>query len=97
MTLIVKPTRNFGSNLWRWTKQAEVSTSTSHEQCSRCGAPIIPHRLSLRELVGGALCGVLLLSIIVPACWATEQWVERQARRLLDRAVWHEPLDDWNQ
>jgi hypothetical protein len=47
-------------------------------------------------MVAAALCGALLLSVAVPACWATEQWVERQARRMLDRAVWHEPLDDWN-
>lgn len=43
-----------------------------------------------------ALCGSLLLIILVPAFWMTEQWVERRGEQMLDRMVWHEPLEDWN-
>ena len=41
--------------------------------------------------------GPSLLSILVLACWITEQWIERQGHRILDRMTWHEPVESWNQ
>ncbi len=96
MTRMMKWARSFASNWRRLKEQAEVPKSANREQCPRCGAPIIPLRLTIREIVIAGLCGALFLSVVVPACWATEQWVERQAQRMLDRTMWHEPLDDWN-
>jgi putative effector of murein hydrolase LrgA (UPF0299 family) len=43
-----------------------------------------------------AVCGVLLLSILLPAGWMAEQWIENQGHRILDRMTWHEPLDNWS-
>jgi hypothetical protein len=31
------------------------------------------------------------------ACWKTEQWIERQGHRILDRMTWHGPVESWNQ
>ena len=67
-----------------------------NEVCPRCGAQITQSRVSFREMAVTALCGCLLLAILVPACWMTEQWIERQSVRIFDRLVWHEPLDGWN-
>jgi hypothetical protein len=44
-----------------------------------------------------AVCGGILLSIIVPAWWLAEQWIEQQGYHLLDRMVWHGPLEEWNE
>ena len=96
MTGIVKWTRSFASNWQRLTERAEAPKSANREQCPRCGGPIIPLRLTIREIVIAGLCGALFLLVVVPACWVTEHWVEGQAQRMLDRTVWHEPLDNWN-
>lgn len=68
-----------------------------HDICPRCGTEVTPSRPSRRELVVTAMCGSILFSILVPACWMTEQWIERQGQRILNRAVWHEPLENWSQ
>jgi hypothetical protein len=39
----------------------------------------------------------LLLAIAVLAAWATEQWVERQSHKVMDRMIWREPIESWNQ
>ena len=67
-----------------------------NEVCPRCGAQFIPSRISLREMALAAVCGVLLLSILLPAGWMAEQWIENQGHRILDRMTWHEPLDNWS-
>jgi hypothetical protein len=41
------------------------------------------------------ICGVLLLSIILPAGWMAKQWIDRQEYRLLNRLYWDESLDYW--
>jgi hypothetical protein len=51
--------------------------------------------MSLREMAASAVCGGLLLSILIPAGWMMAQWAERQERQLLERMVWREPLDEW--
>lgn len=84
MTTIVKLTHNFASNWQRRMEPAESQKSRSREQCPHCGARIASRRLSLSEIMAAAFYGSLLLSITVPAYWATEQWVERQARLMLD-------------
>jgi putative effector of murein hydrolase LrgA (UPF0299 family) len=42
-----------------------------------------------------ALCGSLLLSILLPAGWVAKQWIDRHEDRFLDHMYWHEPLDPW--
>jgi hypothetical protein len=76
----------------RWMK----GETKRNEVCPCCGTRIEASRLRMRDLAVNALCGSLLLSILVPACWIAEQWMERQYLRDLDRMVWHEPLDSWN-
>jgi len=41
------------------------------------------------------VCGVPLLSIILPAGWMAKQWIDRQEDRIFDHMYWHEPLDSW--
>jgi hypothetical protein len=67
-----------------------------NEVCPHCGAPFTPSRLSFRETILTAVCGSLLLLILVPAGWVAEQWIENQGHRILDRMTWHEPLDSWS-
>jgi len=47
-------------------------------------------------MVAVAICGALLLVVAAPSGRSADQLVERQRGQMLDRAVWHEPLDDWN-
>jgi len=47
-------------------------------------------------MVLAAVCGSLLLLILVPAGLMAEQWIENQGNRILDRMTWHEPLESWN-
>ena len=67
----------------------------TNEVCPRCGAQFTPSRLSLRETALAAVCGVLLLSILLPAGWMAKQWIDRQEDLLLDHLYWREPLDSW--
>jgi len=52
--------------------------------------------MSLREMAVMALCGSLLLSILISAFIIAEPWLEDAGHRFVDRMVWHEPLDSWN-
>ena len=47
-------------------------------------------------MVLAAICGSLLLLILVPAGWMAEQWIDNQGHRILDRMTWHEPIDNWS-
>ena len=47
-------------------------------------------------MILSAVCGSLLLLILVPAGWMAEQWIEKQGHRILDHMTWREPLDSWN-
>ncbi len=78
-------------------KLRETQETNRHDVCPRCGARIIPLRSSVREMVVTIVCGSLLLTVFVPACWMAEQWIERREHQILDHMVWHEPLDSWNQ
>ena len=82
---------------WRmWVSQREVQESRNREICPHCGAQIPSSRLSLREMAMSALCGSLLLSILIAAFLIAEPWLEDTGHRFVDRMVWHEPLDSWN-
>lgn len=67
------------------------------EVCPRCEAKLPRSRLSLRHMILTALCGGLLVAILVPAGWMIEKWIEEQSRQIMDRMVWHEPVDSWEQ
>ena len=73
----------------------EKQGAGGNEVCPRCGAQFTPSRLSLRETALAAVCGVLLLSILLPAGWMAKQWIDRQEDRFLDHMYWHEPIDPW--
>ena len=79
----------------RATQQEKQGTGTN-EVCPRCGAQFTPSRLSLRETILAAVCGSLLLLILVPAGSMAEKWIENQRHRILDRMTWREPLDSWS-
>jgi hypothetical protein len=83
----------------RWRNRVtphERRAAGTNEVCPHCGAQFTPSRLSLREMILAAICGSLLLSMLVPAGWMAEQWIENQGHRILDRMTWHEPLDNWS-
>ena len=83
----------------RWRNRVpplEKRGAGTNEVCPHCGAQFTPSPRSLREMVLAAICGSLLLLILVPAGWMAEQWIEDQGHRILDRMTWHEPLDNWS-
>lgn len=71
--------------------------STTPDRCSKCGVPITSSRMSLREMAVNLICGCLLLSILIPAGLLAGHWMEDASHRLVDRMVWREPLENWDQ
>jgi hypothetical protein len=47
-------------------------------------------------MAANAVCGGLLLAVLLLAGYDTYQLIERQERRFIDHPVWHEPLDSWS-
>ena len=83
----------------RWRNRVppqERQGAGTNEVCPHCGAQFTQSRRSFREMVLAAVCGSLLLLILVPAGWIAEQWIENQGHRILDRMTWREPLDSWS-
>ena len=83
----------------RWRNKVppqEKRGAGTNEVCPHCGAQFTQSRRSVREMVLAAICGSLLLLILVPAGWMAEHWIENQGHRILDRMTWHEPLDSWS-
>jgi hypothetical protein len=66
------------------------------DRCRRCGAPFASSRVSLRDIALITVCVVVLFSVGVPAILITARWAEDETHRIMDRMVWHEPLDSWN-
>ena len=60
-------TGGIASRWRRWVTRREIQESRRHEICPRCGAPTPSSRMSLREMAVTALCGSLLLSILISA------------------------------
>ena len=82
---------------WRNRVQAQAKQNVErNEVCPRCGARFTSTRLSPQEMILAAVCGVLLLSILLPVGWMAKQWIDGQEDRLLDHMHWHEPLDSWS-
>jgi hypothetical protein len=50
----------------------------------------------VREIVLSALCGSLLLLILIPAAIMTEHWMEDATHHFVDRMPWHEPVENWD-
>lgn len=65
------------------------------DRCPHCGTPTAA-RASPREFALIAVCVAVLFSVCVPIFFVAVQWVEDEAHRVVDRMVWHEPLDSWN-
>jgi hypothetical protein len=59
----------------RWRNRVpprEKRGAGTNEVCPYCGAQFTPSRLSLREMILAAICGSLLLLILVPAGWMSD-------------------------
>jgi hypothetical protein len=54
------------------TTPAREARCRAKDVCPHCGAQFTPTRLSLREMILAAICGSLLLLILVPAGWMAE-------------------------
>ena len=73
--------------------------------CQHCGSGMRSARVSIAELVAGAVCCCLLLTIFMIAGSVAYRWIDqinqinrinREGPRLFDGQAWHEPLDDWS-
>ena len=53
--------------------------------------------MSICEITVSVVCGCLLLSILIPAALMAEHRMEDAGHRFVDRMVWREPLENWNQ
>jgi hypothetical protein len=79
------------------TIMGEVQRSEVNEVCPQCGRRSNAPRLSIREVLLNSVCVAVLLAILVPAVWFAEQWLERASQRAVDRMIWREPIESWNQ
>ena len=43
-----------------------------------------------------AVCAGVLLAILVPAFYVSEEWLERVSQRVVDPMIWREPIESWN-
>ena len=53
-------------------------------------------RPSIWEVLLNAVCAGVLLPILVPAFYVSEEWLERVSQRALDHMIWREPIESWN-
>lgn len=90
MTSIRTWTSGIASRLRNRT--APVARESTMHSCPRCGASIPSSRTSLGEMVVTALCGSLLLAILIPTALMAEHWIEDAGHRFADQMLWHEPL-----
>ena len=74
-----------------------VQQSEVNEICPLRGGVSNPPRLSIREVLLNVVCAAVLLAILVPVVWFAEQWLERASQRTVDRMIWREPIETWNQ
>ena len=86
------------SRTWKsWTNSQKTEDAATKNVCPYCCGRVQMPSSTPGEIVGTAICSVLLLAITIPAFWVTEQWIERQSHRFLDRIViWREPAESWN-
>ena len=98
MTTMMKRTRDLASSTWkRSTNPHKIDEAAMSDICPCCGARSYFPRTSTRDLAISVLCLALLVAIAILAAWATEQWMERESHRVLDRMIiWHEPVESWN-
>ena len=87
----VTASRRKGSTLTVNAQKRELN-----EHCPVCGRPADAPRLSIREALLNTVCAVIVLAILVPAFWFSEQWLERAGQRAVDHMFWHEPIESWN-
>ena len=80
-----------------WMNSQKIEVTSKDNACPCCGGPVDTPPSTPSEIAVSVLCLVLLLTIAIPAFWVTEQWIERQGHRVLDRMIiWREPVDSWN-
>jgi len=77
------------------------SDTTSIGQAVPCGAcpccrqQATTNRLSLAELATNVVCAGLLLAILIPAVYLSEQWLDHQCSRVFGNLIWHEHVEEW--
>lgn len=74
-----------------------IRETTMPESCPLCGAPVYSYKISLREVAFSVVSACLLLSILIPAGLVVEHWMEAAGHRFVDRMIWREPVENWNQ
>jgi hypothetical protein len=84
--------------IWKsWTDPQKIELAAAYEVCPCCGGRVFTRRSTPGEMAIAILCSVLLLALVLPTAYVTEQWIERQSHKILDRMViWREPIDRWN-
>lgn len=56
-----------------------------NESVPRRGQKFLPHQMPLRKMALNAVCGTLLLPVLLPLCWIAGRWIESQTRQVLDQ------------
>jgi hypothetical protein len=74
----------------------KTQSSEVNERCRLCGRVENVARRSTREVLLNAVCAIVLLAILVPAFWFSEEWLERAGQRAVDHMFWREPIESWN-
>ena len=78
------------------TITVNAQQSELNERCPLCGRTADAPRLSIREALLNTVCAVIVLAILVPACWFSEQWLELAGQRAVDHLFWREPIESWS-
>jgi hypothetical protein len=63
--------------------------------CPHCGWQDPPVRSSVLEAALNVVCGVLLLAILAPVLYLSEQWIEHQAQKAIQSILWREQIENW--
>lgn len=77
---------------------SKTEGTPENEACPYCGTRVYAPRTTPKDIAITILCSILLLTIAIPAAWATEQWMEREGQKLVSHMmIWQEPIESWNQ
>ncbi len=63
--------------------------------CTHCGLRPKCELFSLIELVGGLLCGCVLLCALATGCFLATQLIQSFEHDFFHHLPWHEPFQDW--
>ena len=88
--------RDIASRRKEATITVEAQQIEAHDACPLCGGRARSSRPSIREMLLNTVCAGILVAILIPAFWLSEQWLERAGQRAVDHMFWREPIESWS-